>query len=125
MPDFEVRLARRARGVRRRGLSGLGLLLVAAGLLVLGVAYSSVPAVIPRLWPLVLIGVGLFGVLRQQGWVVELDALAGRPRRGFSLLLIGTGCVSLLFTSGLVDVRLVGPGVLIALGLLLVWRRVR
>jgi len=131
MPNFELRLARRTRG--RRGLSGLGLLLVALGLLGLAIAYSALPAWIFALWPLVLVGVGLFGLVRRPGWVDELDVLYGarathaveRPRRIFSLALIGLGTLCLLFTTGLVDARIIGPGILVALGLLLVWRRAR
>jgi hypothetical protein len=133
MPDFELRVGRRARSLRRRGISGLGLLLVIAGLLVLAVTYSSLAGRIVQFWPLALIGVGVFGVLRRPGWVDELDVLYGpqvsrsldRPRRVFSLVLIGLGGVFLLFTTGLVDTRVIGPGLLIALGLLLVWRRAR
>ncbi len=133
MPDFELRLARRGRGARRRGLSGLGLLLVVLGLLVLAVSYSALPPVVSRLWPLALAGVGLFGALRPAGWVDELDVPYGsqtargsdRPRRLFAWALVGAGCVCLLFTTGLVDARVIGPGVLIALGLLLAWRRAR
>jgi hypothetical protein len=133
MPDFELRVGRRVRNVRRRGISGLGLLLVIAGLLVLAVTYSSLAGRIAEFWPLALIAVGVFGVLRRPGWVDELDVLYGsqvsrsldRPRRVFSLVLIGLGAVFLLFTTGLVDTRVIGPGLLIALGLLLVWRRAR
>jgi hypothetical protein len=136
MPDFELRLPRRARGARQRGLSGLGLLVVAAGLLVLAIAFSPLPPWIARLWPLVLVAVGLFGVFRPAGMVAELDVLASagagragrgqeRPRRLFSLLLIVAGCLCLLFTTGLVDARVIGPAALFALGLLLVWRRGR
>lgn len=133
MPEFDARLARRARGTRRRGLSGLGLLLVVVGLLALAMAYSALPAWIFRWWPLVLVAVGVFGVLRRPGWVDELDVLYGpevsrgvdRPRRVFSLALIALGCLFLPFTTGLVDPRVIGPALLIALGLLLVWRRAR
>jgi hypothetical protein len=133
MPDFELRAGRRARNVRRRGISGLGLLLVIVGLLVLAVTFSSLAGRIGQLWPLALIAVGVFGVLRRPGWVDELDVLYGaqvsrsldRPRRVFSLVLIGLGGVFLLFTTGVVDTRVIGPGLLIALGLLLVWRRAR
>jgi hypothetical protein len=120
MPDFELRLTRRARGARRRGLSGLGLLLVGLGLLVLAIAYSGLPSWIAHLWPLALAGVGVFGLLRPPGWVEELDVA---PL--VSYLLIGAGCLCLLFTTGLLDARLIGPGALVALGGLLIWRRVR
>ena len=133
MPEFDLRLARRARGTRRRGLSGLGLALVAGGLLALAVGYAAVPGWVVRLWPLALVAVGVFGALRRPGWVDELDLRFGpevargmdRPRRVFSLALIGLGCLCLLFTTGLVDPRVIGPGILIALGLLLIWRRAR
>ena len=133
MPEFDVRMARRARGTKRRGLSGLGLLLVVAGLLALAITYSALPAWILGWWPTVLIAVGIFGVLRRPGWVDELDLLYGaevsrgvdRPRRIFSLVLIAVGCLFLPFTTGLVPTRVIGPAILIALGVLLVWRRAR
>lgn len=133
MPDYDVRMARRARGVRRRGLSGLGLLLVIAGLLAAAVAYSALPGWILGWWPAILVAVGVFGVLRRPGWVDELDVLYGpdvsrgvdRPRRAFSLALIVLGLLFLPFTTGHLDARVIGPVLLIALGLLLVWRRAR
>ena len=133
MPDFELRVTRRLRGTRRRGISGLGLALVIVGLLALAIAYAALPGWLARLWPLALIAVGLLGALRRPGWVDELDLhwgapaarSADRPRRLFSLALVGVGCLCLLFTTGLVDTRVIGPGVLIALGLLLLWRRAR
>jgi hypothetical protein len=116
----------------RRGLSGLGLLLVIAGLVALAVTYSVIPPSVYRLWPLVLVAVGVFGLVRRPGWVKELDfylpelsRAADRPRRVFSLALIATGLVSLVFSLRLVDERIVGPVVLIGLGLLLLWRRSR
>ncbi len=116
----------------RRGLSGLGLLLVVVGLIALAVTYSVVPASVYRFWPLVLVAVGLFGLVRRPGWVKELDfylpelsRAAERPRRVFSIALIVTGLVSLVFSLRLVDERIVGPVVLIGLGLLLLWRRSR
>jgi len=122
---------RRVRGKGRRGLSGLGLLMVVTGLIALAVTYSVLPPTVYRLWPLILVGVGLFGLLRRPGWVQELDVHLGpefgraadRPRRIFSWALIATGLVLLLFTLHLVDERAVGPVVLIGLGLLLLWRR--
>ena len=142
MPNLELRttsttlqatVTRRGRADRRRGISGLGLVLVIVGLLALAIAYPKIPADAFRWWPAVLIAVGLFGAVRRPGWVEELDLLYGqqvaraadRPRRIFSVGLVGLGCVCLLFTTGLLDARLVGPGILIALGLLLVWRRLR
>jgi hypothetical protein len=145
MPNFELRTTRATRTTRQatvtrrgradlgRGISGLGLVLVIVGLLALAIAYSRIPPDAFRWWPAVLIAVGLFGAVRRPGWVEELDLLYGqqvaraadRPRRIFSVGLVGLGCVCLLFTTGLLDARLVGPGILIALGLLLVWRRLR
>lgn len=133
MPDFELRTTRRLRTGRRRGISGLGLLLVILGLLALAVAYSKIPPQVFRWWPVVLIALGLFGLLRRPGWVDELDLNYGQqisrtadlPRRVFSAGLIGLGIVFLIFTTGLVDARVIGPSILIALGLLLVWRRAR
>jgi hypothetical protein len=133
MEEFGLRRARRAGGTQRRGVSGLGLLLVAAGVLVLLVTFSAVPATILRFWPLLLVGVGLFGLVRRPGWVRELDLWAGpdavrafdRPRRLFSVVLIVLGAVCLLFTLKLVDARVIGPGLLVGIGLLLVWRRAR
>lgn len=125
--------ARRVKGDRRRGLSGLGIALVLIGLLALAVTYSVVPPIVARLWPLILIAVGLFGLLRRPGWVSELDfqlgpefgRLADRPRRIFSWALVVMGLICLAFTLGLVDQRVLGPAVLIVLGLLLLWRRSR
>jgi hypothetical protein len=131
--ELDLRLTRRVRGARRRGLSGLGLALVAGGLFALAVARAAVPPWLPRLWPLALVAVGLIGVLRRPGWLDELDLRFGpevargldRPRRIFSLALVGLGALCLLFTTGLVDTRVIGPGILIALGALLIWRRAR
>lgn len=116
----------------RRGVSGLGLVMVVVGLLALAVTYAALPPSIYRLWPLLLVALGVFGLLRRPGWVRELDftmpgfsRAADRPRRVFSLALIGLGLVALLFTFRLVDERIVGPVVLIGLGLLLLWRRSR
>src|SRR5437867_7139909 len=133
MDDFDPRRPRRGRDTQRRGVSGLGLLLVAAGAVALLVAFSAVPAEVLRYWPLLLVAVGLFGLLRRPGWVRELDLWAGpeatrtldRPRRLFSGLLVVLGAVCLLFTLNLVDARLIGPGLLIGVGLLLLWRRAR
>jgi Domain of unknown function (DUF5668) len=133
MEEFEQRRARRGRGTQRRGVSGLGLLLLVVGVLMLLVTFSAVPAGVLRFWPLLLVAVGLFGLLRRPGWVRELDLWAGpeatrsfdRPRRLFSVLLIVVGAICLLFTLKLVDARVIGPGVLIGIGVLLVWRRAR
>ena len=120
------------RSAPRRGLSGLGLLMVLVGLLALAVTYSVLPPAVYRLWPVVLVAVGLFGLVRRPGWVQELDfyipelgRAADRPRRVFSLVLIVAGLVFLAFSLGLVDERAAGPVVLIGLGLLLLWRRSR
>ena len=132
MTEFELESARRSRG-RRRGLSGLGILLVIVGLLALAVTYVTVPPWVFRLWPAVLIAVGLFGLLRRPGWVEELDLQFGtqvsrtldRPRRLFSLFLVLAGAMGLLFTLGFIDSRVIGPALLIALGAFLLWRRAR
>ena len=131
MTEFELEAARRPH--RRRGLSGLGLLLVIVGLVALAVAYSHLPARVLGLWPLAFVAVGLFGLVRRPGWVEELDFQFGphvsraldRPRRIFSLLLLAFGALCLPFTLGLVSTALVGPILLVALGLLLLWRRAR
>jgi hypothetical protein len=131
MTEFELDAARRPH--RRRGLSGLGLLLVVLGLLVLAVTYSRLPPRLFDLWPLAFVAVGLFGLVRRPGWVAELDVQFGsqvsraldRPRRLFSLLLLVLGCSCLPFTLGLLSTRLIGPILLVALGLLLLWRRAR
>ncbi len=127
MPEVVVR---RWRG--RRGVSGLGLVLVLVGVVILGVSFSVLPSTFYELWPLILIGVGLVGLVRRPGWIEELDfAVPGagdtarRPRRAFSWFLIGSGLLLLLLTTHLVDQRVIGPGILIALGLLLLWRRSR
>jgi hypothetical protein len=127
---------------RRRGVSGLGILLVLVGTVILLVSFSKLPPSVYELWPLILVGVGLVGLVRRPGWIEELDlavpgageAVPGarrahiesrRPRRGFSLFLIGAGLSLLLLTTDVVDQRLIGPGFLIALGMLLLWRRSR
>jgi hypothetical protein len=131
MTEFELDTARRPH--RRRGLSGLGLLLVALGLLAAAVTYAHLPARVFGLWPVVFVVVGLFGLLRRPGWVNELDLQFGlqvsraldRPRRAFSLFLLAFGCFCLPFTLGLLSARWIGPLLLLALGLLLLWRRAR
>ncbi len=124
---------RRVKGRTRRGLSGLGLLLVIVGLIALAITYSVLPPTIYRLWPVLIIAVGVFGLLRRPDWVSELDIQLGpefgraadRPRRIFSWALIVAGLVFLVFSLGLVDQRIIGPVVLVALGVLLLWRRSR
>lgn len=126
-------MAGRLKGRGRRGLSGLGLLLVVLGMIALAVAYSVLPSAVYRLWPVLLIGLGVFGLLRRPEWVTEMDLHLGpefgraadRPRRIFSWALIIAGLVALLFTLRLLDERILGPAVLVGLGLLLLWRRSR
>lgn len=128
-----MREPRRLRGEQRKGLSGLGVVLVVIGLIVLAVNFSKLPALIYSLWPLILVAVGVFGIVRRPGWVHELDLWGGpevsrfflRPQRMFSLFLIVVGLIALLFTLQIVDNRVLGPGLLILLGLLLLWRRSR
>jgi hypothetical protein len=131
MTEFELDAARRPH--RRRGLSGLGLMLVALGLLAAAVTYAHLPIKVFSLWPLVFVVVGLFGLLRRPGWVNELDLQFGmqvsraldRPRRAFSLFLLAVGCFCLPFTLSLLNPGWIGPLLLLALGLLLLWRRAR
>ena len=107
--------------------------MVILGLLGLAITYAVLPASVYRLWPLLLVALGVFGLLRRPGWVTELDfhlgpefgRAADRPRRLFSLVLIVTGLVLLNLTLHLVDERIVGPVVLIGLGLALLYRRAR
>jgi hypothetical protein len=120
LPEVHVVLS------RRRGVSGLGLMLVLVGAVILAVSFSILPRDVYELWPLILVGVGVMGLFRRPGWLEELDfAMPGaaevlhRPRRGFSWFLVGSGLILLLLTTHLVDQRLIGPGILIALGLLL------
>lgn len=127
-PDSPLRAARS----RRRAISGIGILLVLVGLVVLAVTYALLPPSVYRLWPLILVVVGLVGLLRRPGWLQELDiaapgvgAAAARPHRFFSWFLIALGVVLLLFSVHLVDERVIGPGIVIGLGLLLLWRRAR
>jgi hypothetical protein len=117
---------------RRRGVSGLGILLVLVGTVILLVSFSKLPRSVYELWPLILVAVGLVGLFRRPGFIQELDfAFPGvgdvlhRPRRGFSVFLIGAGLFLLLLTTHVVDQRLIGPGFLIALGLLLLRARAR
>ena len=129
MPDIEVHLGR---GRGRRGISGLGLLLVVVGAVALAVSWSILPSKVYQLWPLILVAVGIVGLVRRSGWIDELDfAVPGageavrKPRRAFSWVLIGVGLLLLMFTLHLVDQRVIGPLLLIALGAFLLWRRTR
>ncbi len=123
----------RVYGSGRRGMSGLGLLLVLAGLLVAALALSGRGGGVLRFWPALFVLVGGFGLIRRPGWVQELDWRTGghsqrlldRSRQLFSLALLLFGIFCLPFTLHLLDARLIGPALLIALGLLLVWRRTR
>ena len=117
---------------RRRGVSVLGVTLIVAGLAGLLVTYSVLPGWVPRFWPVVIIAMGVIGLVRRPTFLGELDALvpglagaADGPRRRFSLALITLGIVLLLFTSRLVDDRLAGPLVIVAIGIALLWRRRR
>lgn len=130
MGQFRPLSARRV-GPRRRGVSTLGLVLIGIGLVVLLVAFV-LPGWVPRLWPLLIVAIGVLGLVRRPAIVTELDTLipgvagtADRTRRRFSLVVIALGLVLLVFTSHLVDERIAGPAVLIALGLALLWRRYR
>jgi uncharacterized membrane protein YqgA involved in biofilm formation len=130
---LESERGRRGRGLRRRGISGFGLILVIAGLFGLAVAYSVLPSLVYKLWPVILIAVGVFGLLKRPGWVQELDLFAGSqvsraalaPQRFLSWILLVAGLVLLAFSLNVVDQRLFGPALLIALGLFLIWRRSR
>jgi len=55
----------------------------------------------------------------------EFGRFADRQRRIFSWALVVLGLICLVFTLQLVDERVLGPAVLIVLGLLLLWRRSR
>jgi len=119
-------------GSRRRTVSGLGIILVLIGLLVLAVNFSLLPRFVYELWPLIIVAIGVFGLLRRPGWIDEIDVLVpgageavSRPRRRGSLVLISAGLVLLLFSLHLVDERVIGPALLIGLGALLLWRRTR
>ena len=131
MSDYRPAAMKRVGG-RRRPVSGLGLILVAIGAVVLLLNFVNLPFPIQRLWPVLIIAIGVVGLLRRPGWIEELDvALPGaaassdRHRRRFSLLLIAVGGVLLVFSLHLVDERIVGPLVLVVLGVLLLWRRSR
>ena len=115
----------------RRGISAFGVVLVLVGLVFLLVAYA-LPGAIARFWPLIIVALGLLGLFQRPNFVVELDSLipglataADRQRRRFSLAVVIIRLVILVFTSRLVDERVAGPAVLIALGLALLWRRYR
>ncbi|HVD00883.1 MAG TPA: hypothetical protein VNG93_07025 [Candidatus Dormibacteraeota bacterium] len=130
MGQFRPLAARRA-GPRRRGLSVLGIGLVLVGLAFLLAAYL-LPGSVARFWPLVIVVIGLLGLFRRPTFVTELDQLvpglagaADRQRRRFSLALLVLGLVLLVFTAHLVDERIAGPAVLVALGAALLWRRFR
>jgi len=130
MGQFRPVVARRV-GPRRRGVSTFGLILIVAGVVTLLVSYF-LPGWIPRLWPLLIVALGFLGLVRRPAFVTELEALvpgmagaADRQRRRFSVAVIILGLVLLVFTSRLVDERIAGPAVIIALGLALLWRRYR
>jgi hypothetical protein len=134
MRTFRSRSGPRLSGARgrRRRISGLGVALIVIGLVVLLVTYSRLPSWVYGLWPLILVGLGIFGLISRPGWVSELDyAVPGawesfdRPRRTVSLALIVTGLIILPFSLHLVDDRTIGPVILILLGVLLLWRRTR
>jgi hypothetical protein len=119
-------------GPRRRPVSGFGIILVLIGLVILAVNFSLLPPIVYRLWPLIFVIVGVIGLVRRPGWIDELDTLmpgAGgavtKPRRRFSLALIVIGLILLVFSLHLVDERVIGPALLIALGAYLLWRRTR
>jgi hypothetical protein len=103
------------------------------GLLAAAVTYAHLPLRLFGLWPLVFVLVGLFGLFRRPGWVEELDLQLGphlsrtldRPRRLFSLFLVGFGCFCLPFSLCLLSASWIGPALLVALGFLLLWRRAR
>jgi hypothetical protein len=131
MGQFRPLSARRV-GPRRRGVSTFGLILIVLGLVGLLVTYSFLPGWVPRFWPLLIVAIGLLGLFRRPAFVTELDALipgvagtADRTRRRFSLAVVGVGLLLLVFTSHLVDERIAGPAVIIALGVALLWRRYR
>ena len=65
------------------------------------------------------------GTPPEPNWRSIFGRAADRPRRVFSLVLIVAGLVLLTLTLHVVDERIVGPVVLISLGLLLLWRRAR
>ena len=130
MGQFRPLAARRV-GPRRRGLSLLGISLVVVGLAFLLAAYL-LPGAASRYWPLVIVAIGAVGLFRRASFVTELDQLvpglagaADRQRRRFSLTLVVLGLVLLVFTSHLVDERIAGPALLVALGVALLWRRYR
>jgi hypothetical protein len=131
MGQFRPLSARRV-GPRRRGVSTFGLILIVLGLVGLLVTYSFLPFWVPRFWPLLIVAIGLLGLFRRPAFVTELDALipglagtADRTRRRFGLVVVGVGLLLLVFTSHLVDERIAGPAVIIALGVALLWRRYR
>ena len=131
MGQFRPLSARRA-GPGRRGISTFGLILIVLGLVGLLVTYSFLPFWVPRFWPLLIVAIGLLGLFRRPAFVTELDALipglagtADRTRRRFGLVVVGVGLLLLVFTSHLVDERIAGPAVIIALGVALLWRRYR
>jgi hypothetical protein len=130
MGQFRPLAARRV-GPRRRGLSILGIALVVIGLAFLLAAYLPTGTA-ARFWPLVIVAIGLLGLFRRPSFVTELDLLApglagaaDRQRRRFSLALVVLGLVLLVFTAHLVDERIAGPALLVALGIALLWRRYR
>jgi hypothetical protein len=134
MPVFNDRAYTRLRGARNRRsqVSPLGLGLILLGVVVLAVTYTRLPSWVYGLWPLALVAIGVFGLISRPAWVRDLDvAVPGfggavtRRTRAISVALIVAGLLILLFTLHLVDERVIGPGILIVLGVLLIWRRRR
>jgi hypothetical protein len=120
-------------GGRRRPTSGLGLLLILVGLVTLAVSLFKVSPTVYRFWPLILVGVGVLGITRRPGWLVELDValgpevarVANYPRRIFSWILVIVGLFILPFNLQILPDVVIGPALLIGLGGFLIWRRSR
>ena len=75
-----------------------------------------------QLWPLLPVVIGIEGLVGWPGWTKDLnDALPG-----FSWFLIGSGLLLYPFSTGLIDRQLIFvPGIVVALGAWLLWRRSR
>jgi hypothetical protein len=65
MPEVSVSFRATSRTRGRRGVSGLGILLVVIGALVLLVSFSILPSTVYELWPVILIALGLLLLYRR------------------------------------------------------------
>ena len=83
-------------------------------------------------WPLLLVVAGVLVLASRPTWLRQLDAnvpgvgtAIRRPQRVFAVALMALGVLLLPFTLHLIDERVLGALLLVASGVLLIWRRAR